>query len=1001
MFYKARSINPLEYFQHSTAMVRAVSFMLSAMLIFFVFATPTFAAGVEAVKAKNLAYAQESTKRQSKNINKAVEILEIIEDKKRTKEEKKELAKALRTLKKEIRDEEKYADEDFEKMFADIKAKKLPALFQERVVKMQEKYTQRKDKLHKVIDNVAARYADDEAIAPYDVKDVNLSEFRSNKQQLFDPDTLKNDPTKPNPQNKPKVNKSEFALSGLYDTPRVRVAALGDFQFDTLANASNPTYLSQNDEVKITQMIKDKAAELDYDPVQIYNFVRNNIEYVPTWGAAQSAELTLGAKRGNAMDISSLLIALLRASKIPARYVHGTIDVEADRLKNWMGEFESFYAAADYASRGGIPIFTYPSEAGQVRKVQMEHVWVEAAIDYFPSRGSKNLKADSWVPLDASFKQYEYSDGIDMQSIAGIDINGTVDSFLNSGEINATGGYATGFDPQALEDTLIQAQTNIKTYIDNNFDANTTTVYDVVGGKKIIDESASTLPSSLPNPLVVSGARYDKLPSSLQQRMEFYIRGLSQEFTIEELYNGIKTVTLPVSRINNEKVTISFAPATQEDEDALNTLLPEGEITDESQLPSTIPSYIHVKPQLKLNGEVIQELGETALGETYTLKQTLYKPTQTFPFAQPREMISGGYYAVNTIVQSVSAEKLRALQEKIKETQNILASNDQTQLSALTREDIMGDMVYAATLSYYAQMIAQGKMATRPLKTNFEVVGSSGIIGYKPKIAKRFGLPTGITAGGMSCDIVDAHMADQSSGDQDIVIQANQQLGMIGSSLEHLVLEQLFAQNGEQGFSAVKAIQLASQEGQKIFTITKDNYQEIMPKLQLAAAAEADIQAAAQAGLIVTTHERRISVNGYTGEGYIILNDRGTGAWMINGGMYGGGLALIIGGTALLWVSLAFYSFPGGLLYSEMVVAVALAGAALIAAGGFLLSGNKGACFISAQLALMTINRALLGRLGAAAESYLLPLLGIELTAGAWELCQCGEPPYCLDPYVP
>ncbi len=38
-----------------------------------------------------------------------------------------------------------------------------------------------------------------------------------------------------------------------------------------------------------------------------------------------------------------------RASQIPARYVHGTIDVMAEAFKNW---------AADYASAGGIPIIS-------------------------------------------------------------------------------------------------------------------------------------------------------------------------------------------------------------------------------------------------------------------------------------------------------------------------------------------------------------------------------------------------------------------------------------------------------------------------------------------------------------------------------------------------------------------------------------------------------------------------------------------------------------------
>jgi len=74
-----------------------------------------------------------------------------------------------------------------------------------------------------------------------------------------------------------------------------------------------------------------------------------------------------------------------------------------------------------------------------------------------------------------------------------------------------------------------------------------------------------------------------------------------------------------------------------------NSLLPKGNITDESQLPSSIPLYINVKPQLKLNGKVIQELEATRLGSEYTLKQTLYKPTQTLHFGTPRLLIAGGY----------------------------------------------------------------------------------------------------------------------------------------------------------------------------------------------------------------------------------------------------------------------------------------------------------------------------------------------------------------------
>jgi len=52
-------------------------------------------------------------------------------------------------------------------------------------------------------------------------------------------------------------------------------------------------------------------------------------------------------------------------------------------------------------------------------------------------------------------------------------------------------------------------------------------------------------------------------------------------------------------------------------------------------------------------------------------------------------------------------------------------------------------------------------------------------------------------------------------------------------------------------------------------------------------------------------------VNGYTGEGYIILNERGGGAYLINGGLYGGFL------VAHQSYMLAFWALWGGKAIGE------------------------------------------------------------------------------------
>lgn len=101
-------------------------------------------------------------------------------------------------------------------------------------------------------------------------------------QQSFDPDHLPNSSLKPDPDNKPKTHKDQFIHSGLVDTPNVKLAALGDFSYANLTGADNPAYLAASDEVILSQTIKDKAAELNHDPVTIYHWVRNNIEWLPS-----------------------------------------------------------------------------------------------------------------------------------------------------------------------------------------------------------------------------------------------------------------------------------------------------------------------------------------------------------------------------------------------------------------------------------------------------------------------------------------------------------------------------------------------------------------------------------------------------------------------------------------------------------------------------------------------------------------------------------------------
>lgn len=87
---------------------------------------------------------------------------------------------------------------------------------------------------------------------------------------------------------------------------------------------------SSNTACFINTAIKSKAREITRGlttPLQkaraIFNFVRDKIEYSGYDNSVQGASKTLGLRRGNCCDQTNLLVALCRASKIPARFSHG------------------------------------------------------------------------------------------------------------------------------------------------------------------------------------------------------------------------------------------------------------------------------------------------------------------------------------------------------------------------------------------------------------------------------------------------------------------------------------------------------------------------------------------------------------------------------------------------------------------------------------------------------------------------------------------------------
>ncbi len=192
-------------------------------------------------------------------------------------------------------------------------------------------------------------------------------------------------------------------------------------------------------------------------------------------------------------------------------------------------------------------------------------------------------------------------------------------------------------------------------------------------------------------------------------------------------------------------------------------------------------------------------------------------------------------------------------------------------------------------------------MALNNLQDNIQSK-SAGMISYrapsygqfKTKITPLYwyGVPRNIELGGLTMD-VDLMMNYQveESNDYDKWLAFNQAQGARMSAMEHLVPEQMFSTEEipANGISAVKALQIAGAEGQRIWTITSENVDIAIPNLNLPDDIISEIRNSAAAGMEITAHELPVNFYGSSQVGYVIIDpSTGAGAYKIGGGENGG-----------------------------------------------------------------------------------------------------------------
>lgn len=227
--------------------------------------------------------------------------------------------------------------------------------------------------------------------------------------------------------------------------------------------------------------IAELARALRNDPQLIYEFVANNIEFLPTYGLQKGGLGALIDGYGNAFDQSDLMVQLLTEAGFTARYVSGEIRLfEADWM-SWLGTNNDVWAAVNLLANGGIPCTPTWDTMNFLWYIDVSHVWVKVTIggtDYY---------------FDPALKSYTNTAGIDLATATGF--NET--TFLSDAASGATltSDYAEDWNIANVNSNLTDYSMNLVDWIRTNMPG--AKVEDIVGGRALNKVAIPLLQTSI------------------------------------------------------------------------------------------------------------------------------------------------------------------------------------------------------------------------------------------------------------------------------------------------------------------------------------------------------------------------------------------------------------------------------------------------------------------------------------------------------------------------
>lgn len=518
------------------------------------------------------------------------------------------------------------------------------------------------------------------------------------------------------------------------------------------------------------------ANSLNNDPDLIYQYVHDNIEFSPLFGALKGPVGTLLDGRGDSFDQAALMVALLNQASLsnPAisdvLFEFGTLDLTNAQLQEWLGVDSNPNSVSGVLAQGGIP----GEVDGNGNVIGMGHVWVKVSINGTPDVFDPAFKAHWWKPgvVDSLASAMGYSRS---QFLA------------DANPASLTSTSIQGINRTQLRDDLTTYANNLTSYIQDNYP--TAGVSDIIGGGTIVPTpilNGRTLrQTSNPNQ---SGSPTDwtAIPSQYNATISITIPGASAQ-----TYNS--------SDIYGQRLSIFFSS-----------------------------SFV---PTLYLDGTAVVSGSSSTQGTQVGIELAITIPWATWASATITQNISaqtnqgggsGGY-----VIQTGWDQVGRGMIEKHRSLLNQAIASG----AASNSELVEGESLEMLGLTWLAECAAQQHIADQLLGTTTQYFYGGGIVGeavgtsivgpYVDLPMNFVNTPARINGGSTQTANSLAAFTDASG---------------VASSFESASLEQTQARiPGFVAASTVKLLDAAVQDGDTIYDInnsaTGNNWSTIQPIL--------------------------------------------------------------------------------------------------------------------------------------------------------------------------